>query len=85
MQWSLQGSFVISSNQLVSVIVRLVYLGIPGRSGMVRTFMYSLYLKLAVCAVICLVPYVLWHDIEEVWSMYHEASFSDCFDQIASL
>ena len=30
------GSFVIFSNELVSVIVRLVYPGILGRSGMVR-------------------------------------------------
>ena len=42
------GSFVISSNELVSVIVRLVYPGILGRSGMVRRYLSSLCLKLSV-------------------------------------
>ena len=36
-----------------------------------------------VCAIVCFVPYVLWNTIKEVWSMHHEASFSDCFDSTA--
>ena len=78
------GSFVISSNELVSVIVRLIYPGFHGRYGMVWRYLSSLPLE-DVCAAVSLVPYVLRHAIEEVWSRHHEASFSDCFDHTASL
>ena len=53
----------------MSVIVRLVYPGIRGRFGMVRRYLSSLCLKLSVLHAVSLVPYVMWHTIEEVWSM----------------
>ena len=44
---AIAGSFVISSGELVSV-VRFIYPGILGRSGMVRRYLSSLCLKLSV-------------------------------------
>ena len=70
---------------MVSVIVRLVYPGILGRSGMVQRYLFVQVVFEAVCAAVCLVPYVLWHAIGEVWPTHHEASFSDCFDRTAGL
>ena len=56
------GSFVISSNELVSVIARLLYPGIVCKFGMVQRYLSRLCL-------VCLVSYVLWHATEEVLSM----------------
>ena len=68
--WSLRAVF---RDEFVSIIVRLVYPGILGRSE------WSVFE--AICAAVCLVAHILWHAIEEVWSLPHEASFSDWFDR----
>ena len=59
------GSFVIFSNELVSIIVRLVYPGILGRNWNGSEIFVQFVFE-AVCASVCLVPYVSWHAIKEV-------------------